>query len=195
MTWCGAPFARKYSSQREIDFGICGPGQTGGTTRSDCWLTAHTRHRETTRRKEHYQNSISRCITPSSNHSLVRSHFPSKRKCQTRNRIGAKLCEAPLCDAKTEIQNDAPRTDGCAVPHWSKRDRTQHLYAAACMREAKERKRRRRAEGSHVQSLKKRGLKTTQRWQTFANIAGVAKGSPRQWMQSTGVEGVAYLGR
>ena len=49
---------------------------------------------KTTRRKGHYQNSISRCITPSSNHSLVQSHFPSKRKCQTRKRIGARLCEA-----------------------------------------------------------------------------------------------------
>ena len=61
----------------------------------------------------------------------------------------------PQCDAKAEVENDTLRTDCYALPHWSKRDRTQHFYAAARMREGKERKRRRRAEGSHVQSLKK----------------------------------------
>ena len=60
----------------------------------------------------------------------------------------------PQCQAKDEMKNDALRTDGCALPHWTKRDRTQHFYAAAPMPEAKE-KRRRRAEGSQVQSLKK----------------------------------------
>ena len=49
---------------------------------------------KTTRRKGHYQNSISRCITSSSNHSLVHGHIPSKRKCQTRKRIGARLCDS-----------------------------------------------------------------------------------------------------
>ena len=61
----------------------------------------------------------------------------------------------PQCQAKAEMENDALRTDGCALSHVSKHDRTQHFYAAARTREAKERKRRRRAEGSHVQSLKK----------------------------------------
>ena len=59
------------------------------------------------------------------------------------------------CDANAEMEDDALRTDGCPLPHWSKRDRTQHFYAAARMREAKGRKRRQRAEGSHVQPLKK----------------------------------------
>ena len=40
----------------------------------------------------------------------------------------------PRCQAKAEMENDALRTDGCALPHWSKRDRTQHLHAAVRMR-------------------------------------------------------------
>ena len=48
--------------------------------------------------------------------------------------------EGPQCQAKAEMENDALRTDGCALPHWSKRDRTQRFYAAARMRAAKERK-------------------------------------------------------
>ena len=33
----------------------------------------------------------------------------------------------PQSDAKAEMENDALRTDCCALPHWSKRDRAQHF--------------------------------------------------------------------
>ena len=66
----------------------------------------------------------------SSSASLVHSHFLSKRKCQTRKRIGAQLCELTVALCHTGPNVIVRST-------------------------VKERERRRRAEGSHVQSLKK----------------------------------------
>ena len=112
----------------------------------------------------------------SSSASLVRSHFPSKRKCQTRKRIGAQLCGArsvrprpkwkvTRCELTAALCHTGPNVIA----------RSTFTLRLACVKRRREH--RRRTEGSHVQSLEK--------WteDTIADLREhrwCCKGSPRQ---------------
>ena len=81
---------------------------------------------------------------------------PRKRTPSSKKRTHSRK-ERTTNIVQQETQRNSKETNIFQIEtlYWSKRDRTQHLYAAAGMLEAKERKRSRRAEGSDVQSLKK----------------------------------------
>ena len=94
-------------------------------------------------------------IFRSSSASLVRKHFPSKRKCQTRKRIGAQLCEARCVRPRPKWK--MTRCELTVAPCHAGANvivRSTFTLWLACVKR-RERKRRRRAEASHVQSLKK----------------------------------------